>query len=75
MPDKTLAIRIDEDLYKKIRIRLAEKGVTLKDYIISLINTDLSNQQTGTNDKLSEDFKQAIIDFAEQYFRDYDSKK
>lgn len=75
MPDKTLAIRIEEDLYKKIRIRLAEKGMTLKNYIINLIENDLKDNKTNTKDKLSEEFKQAIIDFAEKYFKDYDSKK
>lgn len=41
MPEKNLAIRVDEELFKKVKIRLAEKGMTLKDYIVSLIERDL----------------------------------
>ena len=39
--DKTLAIRVDEDFYKKVKLRLAEKGVTLKDYFIELVENDV----------------------------------
>ncbi len=41
MPEKNLAIRVDEELFKKVKIRLAENGMTLKDYIVSLIEEDL----------------------------------
>lgn len=41
MPDKTITIRIDEELHKKIKIAIAQDGVTLKEYIINLINKDL----------------------------------
>ncbi len=41
MPEKNLAIRVDEELFKKVKIRLAENGMTLKDYIVSLIERDL----------------------------------
>ena len=43
MPEKSIAIRIDEKLFKKIKIRLADLDVTLKDYIIGLIQKDLSD--------------------------------
>ncbi len=42
MAEKTIAIRIDEDLHRKIKIRLAQTGMTLKDYIVQLICNDLS---------------------------------
>ncbi len=41
MSEKNLAIRVDEELFKKVKIRLAENGMTLKDYIVSLIEEDL----------------------------------
>lgn len=41
MPEKNLAIRVDEDLYKKVKVRLAESGMTLKDYLVMLIEKDL----------------------------------
>lgn len=45
--EKTIAIRIDEDLHKRIKFRLAEKGITLKEYIIGLIEEDLDNPSNG----------------------------
>ena len=42
MQEKTIAIRIDEGLHKKIKLKLAENGLTLKDYIIKLIEKDLN---------------------------------
>lgn len=39
--ERNIAIRVDEELFKKIKIRLADNGMTLKDYIISLIEEDL----------------------------------
>lgn len=38
---KNIAFKVDEELYKKIKIRLAINGKTLKDYIIKLIENDL----------------------------------
>ena len=46
MPEKNLAIRVDEELFKKVKIRLAENGMTLKDYIVSLIERDLQENIT-----------------------------
>ena len=43
MPERTLAIRVDEELYRKVKLRLAEKDITLKDYLVSLIEKDLEN--------------------------------
>ncbi len=45
MSEKTIAIRIDEELHKEIKLRLAENGMTLKDYIISLIKTDINESK------------------------------
>lgn len=41
MPERNIAIRVDEELFKKIKVRLADNGMTMKDYIISLIEEDL----------------------------------
>ena len=41
--EKTIAIRINEEFHKKIKIKLAENGLTLKDYIISLIEKDINS--------------------------------
>lgn len=40
MSEKTITIRIDEELHKKIKIKIAHKGITLKQYIVDLINED-----------------------------------
>ncbi len=39
--EKTIAIRVNEETFKKVKLRLAENGMTLKDYIIKLIEQDL----------------------------------
>ncbi|MCI9101819.1 MAG: hypothetical protein HFG47_00670 [Lachnospiraceae bacterium] len=44
MPEKNLAIRVDEELFKKVKVRLAQNGMTLKDYIVSLIEKDLQDK-------------------------------
>ena len=44
MPEKNLAIRVDEKLFKKVKVRLAQNGMTLKDYIVSLIEKDLQDK-------------------------------
>ena len=41
MTERNIAIRVDEELFKKIKVRLADNGMTMKDYIISLIEEDL----------------------------------
>lgn len=41
MPERTLAFRIDEELYKKVRFRLAGNGKTLRAYVLGLIEADL----------------------------------
>lgn len=51
MPEKTIAIRVDEELFKKVKIRLAENGMALKDYIITLIERDLQEDVKQTVEK------------------------
>lgn len=44
MPEKTITIRISDDLHKKIKIKIAQKGISLKDYILKLIEQDMSEK-------------------------------
>lgn len=46
MPEKNIAIRVDEELFKKVKVRLAEQDLTMKDYIINLIKNDLDCAST-----------------------------
>lgn len=39
--EKTITIRVDEELHKKIKVKIANEGVTLKDYLVDLIKKDL----------------------------------
>ncbi|AND84277.1 toxin-antitoxin system HicB family antitoxin [Clostridium tyrobutyricum] len=41
MAEKTITIRIDDNLHKDIKINIAKKGISLKDYIVGLIKKDL----------------------------------
>lgn len=41
MAERNIAIRVDEELFKKIKKRLADNGMTMKGYIISLVEEDL----------------------------------
>ena len=41
--ERTIAIRIDEEFHKKIKIKLAENGLTLKGYILGLIDRDINS--------------------------------
>lgn len=44
---RTITIRVDEDLRKDVKVKIANDGVSLKDYIVGLILQDLgkSHQQ------------------------------
>jgi len=39
--EKTITIRIDDALHKDIKINIAKRGISLKDYIVQLIKKDL----------------------------------
>lgn len=45
MGEKTLAFRIDEEFHRDLKIKLAKKGITLKDYVIGLIKSDLYEEK------------------------------
>lgn len=46
--ERNLAIKVDDDFFKKVKIRLAEKNLTLKDYFIELVEKDIQNSQLDT---------------------------
>lgn len=39
--EKTINFKVDEDFYKKIKVKIAKEGKTLKQYITELIKLDL----------------------------------
>lgn len=44
MVEKTITVRISNDLHKAVKIRIAEQGISLKDYIVGLIQKDLAKK-------------------------------
>ena len=45
MEERTLAFRVEEDLHRTLKVKLAKEGITLKDYVIGLIRSDLYLQK------------------------------
>lgn len=43
--DKAINFKVDEEFYKKIKVKIALEGKTLKDYIIELIKNDLEEEK------------------------------
>ena len=43
--EKTINFKVDEELYKQIKIKTVVEGKTLKDYIINLIKKDLEEKK------------------------------
>ncbi|MDR1208859.1 MAG: hypothetical protein LBK41_00870 [Clostridiales bacterium] len=41
MADRNIGIKVSEELYKKIKVKIANDGKTLKDYVLELIQKDL----------------------------------
>lgn len=41
MEEKNIGIKVDAELYKKIKVKIAQEGITLKEYILKLIQKDL----------------------------------
>ena len=41
LKEKSITIRLDEEIHKQIKIRIAQEGLTLKDYILNLVIADL----------------------------------
>lgn len=45
MAEKTITIRVPDELHKQIKIKIAKEGISLKDYVIGLIEKDLSKNK------------------------------
>jgi predicted DNA binding CopG/RHH family protein len=45
MSDKAINIKVDEQLYKQVKIKVATEDITIKDYIIKLIQKDLNENK------------------------------
>ncbi len=45
MEERTLAFRVEEELHRTLKVKLANEGITLKDYVIGLIKSDLYNNE------------------------------
>ena len=44
MTERNISFKVSEDFYKKVKVQVALEGITLKDYIISLIEKDLETK-------------------------------
>lgn len=45
MADKAINIKVDEQLYKQVKIKVATDDITIKDYIIKLVEQDLKQSK------------------------------
>lgn len=43
--EKTITLRLDEETHKNIKLQAVLKGVTLKQYIIDLVNADIEKER------------------------------
>lgn len=44
MTEKTMTIRLDEELHKRIKLKAVKEGKTVKDYILNLVKQDLEKE-------------------------------
>lgn len=45
MTEKTMTIRLDEELHKRIKLKAVKEGKTVKDYILNLVKEDLRKEE------------------------------
>ena len=45
---RNLSILIEEDLHRKVKIRAASKGETVKQYLLNLIEKDLTTEKRNS---------------------------
>lgn len=43
--EKTITIRVEEELYKQIKVEVAMRGISLKEYILTLVKQDLDSKK------------------------------
>jgi predicted HicB family RNase H-like nuclease len=44
LAEKTITIRVSDELHKAIKIKVAKESMSLKDYVIGLIESDLKKK-------------------------------
>ena len=44
MAEKTITIRVDEELHKDVKMLIAKRGIKLKEYLLELIKDDLAKE-------------------------------
>ena len=84
MAERNIAIRVDEELFKRIKSKLAENGMTLKNYITSLVEEDLRKDidfnlkavpATKSVTKKEVDEAQKVLDFVNEVIKGTYSKE
>lgn len=50
MAERSIAIRVDEETFRKIKARATSLGITLKEYIVSLANEDIQKAENSKDD-------------------------
>lgn len=45
MPERNIGFKVDDEFYKEIKVRIAKKGITLKEYVVNLIKEDLEKNK------------------------------
>ena len=43
--EKAINFKVDPDLYKEVKVKVAHEGVTIKEYVITLIRQDLEKDK------------------------------
>ena len=43
--EKAINFKVDEELYTKVKVKVAIEGMTIKDYVINLIKKDLEKDK------------------------------
>jgi len=45
VPERNIGFKVDDEFFKKVKIKIAQEGKSLKEYIVELINKDLEVQK------------------------------
>ena len=45
MDEKTITIRVPDDLHKQIKMEATKMGITIKDYLLALVEKDLKREK------------------------------
>jgi antitoxin component of RelBE/YafQ-DinJ toxin-antitoxin module len=47
LSEKSLGIKIDDELYTQVKVMLAERGITLRECITELLKKEIEAEKTG----------------------------